>query len=236
MPPELTPPPAAEAPLDLGDNDEYKDDILAASERTGIDPAALAAMIDAEAAKKDGVWDKDSKATGSSAAGLTQFLKGTWNQQAVKAGTYLNEKAVEQGLVEQTDDGFKIVKGKEQELLDLRNDARTSIITGAEYGKDNLDALDRAGLVPEGASDDEKAKLMYLAHHEGASGAKALLNGTLDDDRAKTLLEANVGETRAEKLTENETASEAYKTWLNSYIDRKIQPDKFRPETPAGPQ
>ncbi len=96
----------------------YWDAIIAASKRSGLIPQAIAAVINAESAKKDGVWQPTSVAIDykktkavktanklqgkpvgnemyyrSSAAGMTQFLNGTWMGETLKEGTYLNEKA-----------------------------------------------------------------------------------------------------------------------------------------------
>ncbi|EDX3117335.1 LysM peptidoglycan-binding domain-containing protein [Salmonella enterica subsp. enterica serovar Mississippi] len=98
--------------LMLGKNVIYWNEIIRASERSGIIPQSIAAVIHAEAAKyRGGVWKptsvcKDSaNSTGkkivykSSAAGMTQFLNGTWMTETLKEGTYLYEKASEKGLV-----------------------------------------------------------------------------------------------------------------------------------------
>ena len=98
--------------LMLGKNVIYWNDIIRASERSGIIPQSIAAVIGAEAAKyRGGVWKptsvcKDSASSTdeitvykSSAAGMTQFLNGTWMTETLKEGTYLYEKACEQGLV-----------------------------------------------------------------------------------------------------------------------------------------
>ena len=69
--------------LSLGVNEVFRDPLLKAEEITKIDAAALAALIDAEAAKVNsganaGQWDPKSFNADSDAAGLTQFLQSTW--------------------------------------------------------------------------------------------------------------------------------------------------------------
>jgi LysM repeat protein len=256
--------------LTLGPNERYRDAILLGSERSGIEPAAIAAVINAEAAKvkgpalnrltdetfyarhpeldgrpltkvdtelikewkkiqveMSGTWDPASAATTSSALGLTQFLKKTWLEQAETPGTYLNRVAKERGFV--GEDG-QVVPEKTAELLALRTDATLSIVAAADYGRGNLDALDKRGLVAAGISDDEKAKLMYLAHHEGLAGAASILNGTLGEARAAELLEANVVNASRRKalIDEHGSAASAYKAWLLGYIDAQIQPARYR--------
>jgi LysM domain. len=98
--------------LMLGKNVIYWNQIIRASERSGIIPQSIAAVISAEAAKyPGGVWKptsvcKDSANSTedvtvykSSAAGMTQFLNGTWMTETLKEGTYLFEKATNLGLV-----------------------------------------------------------------------------------------------------------------------------------------
>ena len=98
--------------LMLGKNVTYWNHIIQASERSGIIPQSIAAVINAESAKyPGGVWKptsvcKDSANSTeervvykSSAAGMTQFLNGTWMTETLKEGTCLFEKATEQGLV-----------------------------------------------------------------------------------------------------------------------------------------
>jgi LysM repeat protein len=260
---------AADGSLVLGVNDTYRDALRLASQRTGIDAAALAALVNAEAGRVHGAklqqltddafyarhpelnrrplektdtvlvkewkelhesmkqaWDPTAVNAQSKATGLTQFLKGTWLDQARRPGTYLNQVAREKGYV---DDKNRLVAGMADELLALRTDPTLSIVAAAEYGKANLAVLDAKGLVPAGATDDEKARLMYLAHHEGSAGAVAVLNGTLGDERAKLLLSQNVGEkTREALVKEHGSEAKAYIAWLNAYIDAHIQPERFR--------
>ncbi|MFC3188830.1 LysM peptidoglycan-binding domain-containing protein [Pseudocitrobacter faecalis] len=98
--------------LRLGKNVIYWEHIIRASKRSGIIPQSIAAVINAEAAKySGGVWNpisvcKDTANSTeqltvykSSAAGMTQFLNGTWMSETLKEGTYLYEKALEQGIV-----------------------------------------------------------------------------------------------------------------------------------------
>src|SRR5690606_38607086 len=60
-------------------NNKYRKFVIDASKRHGFTPHSLAALIHAEAAKKsNGEWDSKSFNASTNAAGLTQFLKGTW--------------------------------------------------------------------------------------------------------------------------------------------------------------
>lgn len=224
-------PPQNGAPcVKLGKNQKYKPAILEASKRTGVAPSAIAAMIDAEAAKTStGEWNPNSKATTSSAQGLTQFLNGTWKEMAMRPDTALHKAALDAGYIRPQGKGFEVVPGKQDELLGMRTNADMSIIAGAEYAKGNLDGLEKAGFITDKTTDDEKARLAYLAHHEGLGGAKDFLRGTIPEARATELLKANVGEKRAAELIARDgSAKAAYTKWLNGYMDKKIVPDRYK--------
>jgi len=235
-----TPSPAVEerprdesSDLTLGPNEVYRGFLIEAETRTEIDAAAIAALINAEAAKlPNGQWNKDSKAGTSSAAGLTQFLDSTWLGEAKKAQTLLNECCRKKGLVTAAN---AIVSGREAELLALRFDPRLSIVGAAEYGLFNLNALIKADLVDDEMGDDEKARFIYLAHHEGLGGAQAFLKGTKAYSFSD--LVTQVGQSKAQALvnTANGDSTLAYRTWLNGYLDRNIQPSRFRKSPEIGP-
>lgn len=158
-------------------NEDFRAPLLKAEELTQIDAAALAALIDAEAAKiksgpEKGKWNKNSVHPGSGASGLTQFLSSTWLDQAKRPGRLLNTVAKAKGYVSASNG---IVAGKRDELLDLRFDSELSIVSAAQFGAANLATLESKGLIPAGTGDDAKARFMYLAHHEGATGAEQFL-------------------------------------------------------------
>lgn len=235
-PPEEKPTPDPGEALDLGVNEVYRSPLLKAQEITGIDAAALAALIDAEASKiasgpRKGQWNGKAFNASSKAAGLTQFLESTWRDHARRPATLLNKVAKEKGLVTALD---AIVTGKENDLLALRFDPECSIVSAAEYGVANLQTLDKKGLVPTAMDDDGKARLMYLAHHEGATGAIKFLTNQNSSSFEK--FAKQVGPGRAGALVEaaRGDVALAYRDWLNGYMDEKIQPAKFR-KTNTGP-
>lgn len=197
---EQTPPPTtSRGELRLGVNEEYREALLLAERRTGIDAAALASLIDAEAAKdrRTGRWLPDSQASTSSARGLTQFINDTWVAQARVGGSLLNETALERGYIRATDNGFEVLD--RTALLALRDDPTLSIVSAAEHGRDNLARLERNGFLPANLTDDEKAKYMYFAHHEGYAGATRHLTDsrTADENQARRALETNRAVVRA---------------------------------------
>lgn len=281
-------PPAAATPagtLRLGNNQALEATIRAAAARTGTTPEALAAVIDAEAGKKtlrvplmkaDGtplldkhgkpamqkvqVWDASSH-NASGAAGLTQFLKGTWLNEAMRPGTFLNQKAMEQGWVRMEQDAkgrqhplFVLASGKTtsepfakrhlhdanvQALLAQRFDAGWSINAAADYGARNLALLGKAGFKLDGLSAGERAKLMYLMHHEGEGNGPRFIQGTLDEmpkgrfasseARLKSIFAQQVGSSEANKMIDDASGDVqlAYRKWLGGYIDSKIRLERF---------
>lgn len=226
--------PAAAAPaghsMDLKldpPNERFRGALLEAAKRCMVAPSALAAVIDAEAAKKpDGGWDPNSANPRSSARGLTQFLSATWLDMACRGGTFLNELARSKGFL---DGAGKPLSARLADLLDLRFDAKASIITAADFAKQNLAFLERSGCIAPGCGDDEKARFAYLAHHEGAGGARDFLKGTLAEARAERLLRVNAGSKASSLRNQHGSWRSAYVAFLNAYIDRKIRPERFRP-------
>lgn len=216
--------------LRLGVNEIYRGAIEAAQQLTGIDGSAIAALIDAEAAKissgpNRGRWNRESHNAGSGASGLTQFLASTWIDHALRPAHLLNSRAKGLGYVTAAN---KVVSGQRQALLALRFDADLSIISAAEYGVDNLKILAHAGALPATMSDDQRARYMYLAHHEGAGGATGYLKGTRSYTRQN--LVGQVGANAADRYIDacGGSTSAAYRMWLEAYMDEKIVPAKFR--------
>jgi hypothetical protein len=216
--------PAPGSELVLGPNEGYRTHLLRAQQITGIDAAAIAALVNAEAAKlSTGEWDKNSRADTSSACGLTQFLADTWRAHAKCKHTLLNQIARERGCITAANE---IVR--DQDLLDLRFDPELAIVSAAEHGLANLEELVADGLVSDQLGDDEKARFIYLAHHEGLGGAKSFLRRT----RSFTFsdLRRQVGSEKAARLVDaaGGDTTQAYIDWLESYMSEKIQPSKFR--------
>lgn len=128
--------------LRLGPNFKYRDFVLSASQRSGLIPQAIAAIMNVEAAKlrvqhetsvinkktmlpvldkkgnpkvkkwweSTGEWDAKSASPLSSARGMTQFLDGSWIDQALIEGTFLNTKVKANGWLTTTN--IEVKKGK----------------------------------------------------------------------------------------------------------------------------
>lgn len=216
---------AAMQTMQGGPNARYAGMLDAAAARTGVPAAALAAIVDAEAAKgTGGTWQPYSRNPRSSAAGLGQFLNGSWEGEAERAGTWLNTTAQANGWL----DGKGRVKSESRgALLALRYDPRASIETVADYASANLEALRGSG-VRIGAEVADVARAAYLGHHLGLGDARRFLGGGLEPDRARRLLGAQVGGADAERrIAQAGGAVAAHRTWLLDYVGRHVRPGRF---------
>jgi Uncharacterized protein conserved in bacteria (DUF2272) len=216
--------------LVLGVNEVFRAEIEAAQDTTNIDGSSIAALIDAEAAKiksgpNKGRWDKSSFNSASGAGGMTQFLEATWIGHAQNTSHLLNIRAKAAGFINNAN---KVIAGQRQNLLDLRFDPRLSIVSAAEYGLDNLKSLSNAGVLPGGITDDQRARYMYLAHHEGPGGAVGFLNGSKSYTRANLVKQVGASKADSYIAQSGGDTSAAYRKWLNAYMDEKIVPAKFR--------
>ena len=160
-------PMAAGGALRLGTNQAYQPALEAAATRTGLDPALLASIVEAEAARRrDGSWDPASRNPRSSAAGLGQFLSGTWLGEAQRPGSWLRSTAASRGWL--GPDG-SVRPDARPALLALRFDPNASIQATADHAAANLRQLRARGV---GTSDlPSAARAAYLAHHLGLGDA-----------------------------------------------------------------
>jgi hypothetical protein len=208
-----------------GPNARYAGMLDAAAARSGVPAAALAAIVDAEAAKgPGGSWQPYSRNPRSSAAGLGQFLNGSWEGEAERAGTWLNSAAQANGWLNAQGQVKSESRGA---LLALRYDPRASIETVADYASANLEALRGSG-VRIGDEVADVARAAYLGHHLGLGDARRFLAGGLEPDRARKLLGAQVGGTDAERrIAQAGSAVAAHRSWLLDYVGRHVRPDRF---------
>jgi hypothetical protein len=192
-PAPASPASSAPGPLRLGPNASFQPLLEQAARRTSLDPGLLAAIIDAEAARRpDGSWNPASRNPRSSASGLGQFLTGTWLDEARRPGSWLAGEAAARGW---TNAGGALREGARSALLDLRFDPRASIEAIADHAAANLRRLRAAGVQADSLPD--QARAAYLAHHLGLGDALRFLGGGLPEGRASRLLAAQVGEVAA---------------------------------------
>lgn len=195
-------------------NNKYRAYIVSAAKRHGFSPHALAAVIDAEAAKikTTGEWNVNSKANSSTAAGLTQFLDGTWLAMCKDSNSLVGQYIASNPKLSKT------------QKLNLRFDAEMAIDAAAAYAVSNFK---QSGLPYKNLTEPSSmAKFAYLLHHEGPTGGKNFVMNTLSEERAKSLLFTQFGKHGANQATKFlsrfKNAKEAYGVWLRDYIDGHI--------------
>lgn len=216
-------------------------------------------------------WNANSGNAETNAAGLTQFLRNTWLGHVMLPGRYVHEKSIEAGWVRQE----VITSGKKkgrlhwvfvlsdgrttpspashkadanvQACLAKRMDPVWSVMAAADYGKTNLDLLERSGLKLAGLTDMDKAKLMYVMHHEGEGAGPLFIQNRLKDQRGgvqrvATVLAMQLGKNGAAKartLIERAggDAEAAYRKWLGGYVDTQFGGStKYFCSSPQAPQ
>lgn len=209
----------------IGPNRQYLPGLEAAAARTGLPATTIAAIIEAEAGKNgDGGWNAHSRNPRSSAAGLGQFLSGTWIDEAERKGSWLNQVASERGLL--TASG-KVAPGAKGQLLAMRYDPTASIEVTADFARANLKRMEQAGIQLE-QSDKGLAHAAYLGHHLGVGDAIRFLKGGLPTARAQNLLSAQIGEAAARRrIAQIGDASAAHRDWLLGYVEKRVRPERF---------
>lgn len=213
-----------------------------------VDDATKQALANAMSARSNGsnlpsvpvgAWNPLSRAPKSSAAGLTQFISGTWQDMAGIKESYLNNEMIRRGYANSegvirrelltSRQPIQFVESLTTEILDLRYDPMYSIQTAADYARHNMNSLARNGYDLSILNSSEQAKVMYLTHHLGIGDALTFIGeGRLSEKRASIILPQQVDKEAAQELfIQHGSWSEAHRQWLSSYIDRKIQPSRY---------
>ncbi|HEX7852869.1 MAG TPA: peptidoglycan-binding protein [Sphingobium sp.] len=204
-----------------GPNAAYAGTLHDAAARTGIPAEVLGAIVNAEAARDgEGRWLAYSRNPRSSAAGLGQFLSGTWINEAERRGTWLNSLAVGNGWL---DNHGHVRRDARSVLLEQRYDGHTSIQAVADYARSNLDRLGERG-VPVGTDPVQIASAAYIGHHLGLGDAVRFLKGGLSEERAQHLLNAQIGTSAAARriAAAGGSAASAHRNWLLHYVDSNL--------------
>lgn len=212
-----------------------------------------------------GAWNAQSGASDTSAAGLTQFLITTWLGITLNPSYYIHDRCVEAGWVKQETvrgtkgsqwvfvlaNGTTTSKPASASISDAnihaclakRLDPTWSIYAAADYAVENLGVLQRKFSL-NGLTDMQKAKLIYLMHHEGdPTGPRFIKSEMVGDDASKAKLKrtfyAQFGKTNkaaGDRLLDQAggDVEKAYRTWLAKYIDDKFATaSKFFCSAPA---
>jgi hypothetical protein len=196
------------------------------------------------------LWNANAGNTESGAAGLTQFLATTWLSHAMTPGRYLHTQCQANGWVRKNSNAkgsshwvFVLMDGATTEnphsmrkidsnvrkCLAMRMDPTWSINAAADYGNANLRILTEKGFKLTGLNDMDKAKLMYLMHHEGEGAGPLFIrnklasaNGGIPGLRKKFATQLGKdGAILAKKLIDaaDGDVELAYRKWLAKHID-----------------
>lgn len=200
------------------------------------------------------LWNASAYNASSHAAGMTQFLRSTWLAHVLIPGRFIHEESCKAGWVRQepliksgkpsgTRWVFVLSDGRTtpkpaaflkddhvKACLDRRFDPLWSIMAAAEYGKANLEILRRAGYKLDGLTDMDKAKLMYLMHHEGEGAGPKFIENRLSEmrggvERLRSTFRLQVGTKRADELVQQsaDDVELAYRRWLMRFIDDQFE-------------
>jgi murein DD-endopeptidase MepM/ murein hydrolase activator NlpD len=201
----------------LPGNEKYRAMLIGSAKRHGQTPQALAAMLEAEAAKmRDGTWSERSNENSPSLAqGLAQFFPAAWT------GVFEDKESL---LYKDCQNLAPSVR------LSKRLEAKYAIDGAASYAKSNIKSFAKSThFAVDPLTSEDKAKLAYLLHHEGLSGAKRLfgIGDRLTNEEARNRLLSQIGRNKGDQvdrliLQYGNNAFSAYKGWLFNYIDKKI--------------
>ncbi|HXI86450.1 MAG TPA: transglycosylase SLT domain-containing protein [Parvularculaceae bacterium] len=145
-----------------------------ASETTGVGFELLYNM-----AKRESAFDPKAQASGTSAAGLFQFIDQTW-LGAVKQYGAAHGLEVEAAAISQTSSGKYVVAdpAKRQEILDLRLDPMKAAAVAGELIEANRQGLERR------LGRTVSAAEVYSAHFLGLGGAVKFLSASPEAEAA----------------------------------------------------
>ncbi|NIE65905.1 LysM peptidoglycan-binding domain-containing protein [Burkholderia sp. Ax-1719] len=199
--------------LRLGANMKYRDYIVKASERSGIIPQGVAALIEAEAGKMPSIHEQVpviSKKTHKPVVIKGKPLMKTirkpnpeWDPSVVNsigaAGltqflptAWLQVADLPDSALHQRCTELAAQQGvhhlTQSQILHLRLDAELSILTAADYAASNIKVFADDGFQVDSVTGPSRAKLGYFLHHEGTRGGREIIRRTLTATRALKLL------------------------------------------------
>ncbi|MCP4933730.1 MAG: hypothetical protein GY927_05865 [bacterium] len=140
--------------------------ITVASRRTG---ASFDYLVNT--AQRESSFKTNAKSASSSAAGLFQFVEGTWLKVVKEDGVRLGLSDLAKNIRRSSSGKYYVPnRGKRREILNMRHDAETSALVAAAYTEHNQRYVrGRIGRTP---SDGE----LYLAHFLGPGSAAKMIN------------------------------------------------------------
>jgi hypothetical protein len=198
------------------------------------------------------LWNANAGNPQSGAAGLTQFLASTWLTHVLIPGFYIHEQSIAKGWVRHeknakgksywvfvlNDGSVTATPGKHKgdenvkQCLAKRMDPAWSINAAADYGNANLKVLEKHGFKLAGLSDMDRAKLMYLMHHEGEGAGplfikNQLVKGSGGEAGLRRKFEIQLGAKGAAKAKEmieeaDDDVEKAYRAWFSAFVDRQF--------------
>ncbi len=140
--------------------------ITVASRRTG---ASFDYLVNT--AQRESSFKTNAKSSSSSAAGLFQFVEGTWLKVVKEDGPRLGLSDMAKNIRRSSSGKYYVPnKGQRKQILAMRHDAETSALMAAAYTEHNERYVrGRIGRTP---SDGE----LYLAHFLGPGSAAKMIN------------------------------------------------------------
>lgn len=143
---------------------QVMDAIWSASQNTGVDYSYLLAQAQIESG-----LDPDAKARTSSAAGLYQFIEGTWLRSLERYRPELEKTAGHEGQDQILETLFNASRASRSDRLALRHDPQLASMIAAAYAMENGRQLKE--VLGRKATGTE----LYLAHFLGGAGADRFL-------------------------------------------------------------
>ena len=121
--------------------------------------------------KRESSFRTNAKSSSSSAAGLFQFVEGTWLKVVKEDGDRLGLSDMAKNIRRSSSGKYYVPnRGQRREILNMRHDAETSALVAAAYTEHNERYVrGRIGRTP---SDGE----LYLAHFLGPGSAAKMIN------------------------------------------------------------
>jgi hypothetical protein len=129
-----------------------------------------------QTAMRESALDPAARASTSSAAGLFQFIEGTWLEMIKEEGPKYGLAAEAAAIEPRRGGGYRVADpDARRAILALRDDPAVSAVMAGEYARRNGEALAKTlGRAPTGGE-------LYIAHFLGADGAGRFIRAAAAD-------------------------------------------------------